>query len=83
MKYLKSLKERLLENQMHNLAIKHNVEVKDEDVDKLGFQLKDLEGEEAESKFKEYYNISDSEETETEEVAEESGQDEIVEEPEQ
>ena len=82
MKYLKSLKERLLENQMYNLATKHGVEVKDEDVEKLGFQLKDLEGEEAESKFKEYYNISDKEETE-ETTTEESGQEEIVEEPEQ
>ena len=69
MKYLKSLKERLFENQMHDLATKHNVEVKDDDVEKLGFQLKNLEGEEAENKFKEYYNISDKDE-EVEEVEE-------------
>lgn len=67
MKYLKSLKERLFENQMKNLAKKYDVEIEDDDVEKLGFKLKDKEGIEAEQEFKKHFNISDNEES-TEEV---------------
>jgi len=82
MKYLKSLKERIFENQMHDLATKHGVEIKDEDVEKLSYKLKDKEGEEAEQEFKTHFNISDKEEQEetTEEVTDENEQQEIVEE---
>ena len=54
-----------------------DIEIKDEDVEKLSFQLKDLEGEEAKNKFKEYYNIPAD--GETEEVGETQEEPEVIE----
>ena len=69
----------LLENQIHDLATKHDVEIKDEDVEKLGFKLKDKEGEEAEQEFKNHFNISNKDETEETDQPEQ--QEEPIEEP--